>query len=302
MERLRAIGRRALGVLVTVWLVFTLTFAYVVATPFARQGLTGEGAPTSPTAPLWNQYLDWLAWMVTIWDQPVFGVILDHLSYTAVYFVPAVVFAIVVGTALRAYTIAREGNRADVAVSAVTIVGVSIPVFLLALFLRESFLVDYMRLFDTVRIYHRAEGALSPLNLRAALWPMVPMGVYLLAVQSRYTGDLLGEYASAEFVKTARMKGGGTWSVARHMFRNNAIPLLTLFFTDMLGMVVVGIVAVEYVVGAPGIGELTIDAVVARDVRLVLSLSVLTVAVGVVANFVQDVAYLLADPRVAFDE
>ncbi|MFB6151798.1 MAG: ABC transporter permease subunit [Haloarculaceae archaeon] len=301
MRHLRTVVWRVSALVGTVWAVFTLAFAYVAFTPFAGAGLTAEGAPASPGDSLAAQYVDWLTWLLTVWDEPVAGTILTHLSFTAAYFVPAFALAVGGATAARVYTVARERNTLDSVASALTLVAVSLPVFLVALWLRETFLVTYMEIFETPRLYDHGQGALAPHNLVAAAWPMAPMGLYLFAIQSRYAGDLLAEYATADFVKTARMKGAGTWAVGRHILRTNVIPLSTLFFTDMLGLVVVGVVAVEYVVGTPGIGQLTVEAVVSRDAPLVLTLSVLTVVVGVLANFLQDLAYLQFDPRVEFD-
>jgi peptide/nickel transport system permease protein len=302
MSLLRPIIRRVLGLVGTLWVVFTLVFVYVVVTPFAGQDLVGDGAPATVGESLWAQYLDWLSWLVTIPGQSVFGTILAHLSYTATYFVPALAVAIGGATALRTYSIGREDNRLDGTISAVTIFAVSFPAFLVVLLFREWLLVPYFEMFDTSQIYHRALSPLAPTNLRAAVWPAVPMAMYLFAVQSRYAGDLLGEDATADFVKTARMKGAGAWAVGRHLFRHSGIPLLTVILTDMLGPTIVSIVTVEYVVGTPGIGELLIEALVHNETRLVVALAVFIVLIGVLANFIEDLAYLLFDPRVSPDD
>jgi peptide/nickel transport system permease protein len=228
--------------------------------------------------------------------------ILEHLSVTAAYLAPAIVFAVVVGVGIRVYTVGREGATLDSFVSAVTLVAVSIPVFLLALALRETLLIPFFDVVGTVRIYDRSVGAFAARNLLAALWPATAMGLFLVAVQLRYAGDILQQYASADFVRMARAKGAGSWRVGRHVFRHTAIPLVTVFFTDMLGMVILGVFVVEYIIGVPGLGELTIEAVLEQDLPLVISLAVLTVLAGVVANFAQDVAYMLFDPRVEFED
>ncbi|WP_227134686.1 ABC transporter permease [Halorubellus salinus] len=298
MSRVAYLLRRSAGLALTVWAAFTLVFAYIVLTPFTEGLLASEQVPASPSDPLLAQYVDWLAWLVTIWDDPILGTVLGHLSYTVAYLVPALVFAVVVGVATRVYTIGREGTTLDSYVTAVAIVAVSIPVFLLALAMRETLLVPFFEVFDTIRIYDRAEGAFSARNLKAALWPTPVMALFLAAIQLRYAGDILEQYASADFVRVARAKGAGSWQVGRHIFRHTAIPLLTVFFTDMLGMLVLSVFVVEYIFGVPGIGELTIEAILAQDLPLVLALVVLTVLTGVLANFVQDIAYLLYDPRV----
>lgn len=104
------------------------------------------------------------------------------------------------------------------------------------------------------------------------------------------------------FVKTARAKGASVWRVGLHVFRNAAVPLLTLFFTDMFGMVVVGMFVIEFVTGVPGFADMAIHAVSDGNLPLLLAVVTLSVLVGVVANFAQDVAYAVFDPRVRYGE
>ena len=294
--------RRFAGTIVSVWVVFTLAFAYVEAAPGLGDAVSGGGVPSSPTDSVPAQYVDWLVWFATIWDAPVVSPILESLPYTLAYLLPGLAFAVAAGIGVRIYTVASEGNRLSHLTDGFTLLAVSIPTFLLAYFLRWWLLPHYFSLLNDVRVYDPLLGPLSLRNLQATVWPASIMGLYLFAVQLHYSGEELREYLSAEFVKTARAKGAGVWRVGRHIFRNAAIPLLTLFFTDMLGMVVVGVFVVEFVTHVPGVGELAMDAVLDRNLTLVFSLALLSVLAGVFTNFAQDVAYALFDPRVEFEE
>jgi len=296
------LGRFA-GMAFTVWAVFTAMFAYVVSRPNFGDATAGDGVPAARNDPFVEQYVDWLVWLLTLWDAPVMAHVLDRLPYTLVYFVPAVAFAVVVGIAVRAYTVASKDGRLDEAVDGFTFLAVSVPSFLLAYVLKWWFLPHYFRLTGRVRVgYDAGLGALAPKNLEAAMWPVTVMGLYLFAIQLRFAGEQLDEYVSAEFVKTVRAKGAGVWRVGLHVFRNAAVPLLTVFFTDMFGMVVVGMFVIEYVTGVPGFAELTIHAVLDGNLPLLLAVVVLSVLVGVVANFAQDVGYAVFDPRVRYGE
>lgn len=302
MGRLAYVGRRAAGLLASVWIVFTLAFVYVAVLPFAGETPDYDRVSASASDPLTTQYVDWLTWFLTVWDRPVATTLVDHLEFTAVYLVPSLIVAVVLGITIRVYTIGREDPWLDNGVSAFTILAVSVPVFLVALYLRTTMLNTFFSTLHTVRIYDPSVGAFHRRNLIAAIWPTASMALYLLAVQMRYTGDVLRDYAGAEFVKTARAKGASNWRVGRHVFRNTAIPLLTLFFTEMLGMLLVGIFAVEHIVGVPGFGDLLIGAVFGQDIPLLLSVAIIIVIAGVLANLLQDVAYLLYDPRVEIEE
>lgn len=302
MSRHWFLARRVAGFAVSVWTVFTLAFVYILLMPYNQGALSGAAVPASASDPLFAQYLDWLWWFLTIWNDPVMALIVERAKYTAIYLVPAVLLAMLAGTAIRVYTVAVENGHIDRVTDSVTLVLVSIPVFLLAFLLRHYLLPTYFELLDAFRVYDPAAGPFDVRNLYAAVWPASAMAVYLLAVQLRYAGAILREFADAEFVKTARAKGATTWRVGRHIFRNTAVPLLSLFFTDLLGMVIVGVFVVEYVTHVPGLGELTLKAVLMRDVPLMLALAVLSVIAGVVANFLQDLAYLVYDPRVDMEE
>lgn len=302
MSRLAFVSRRLAGLLVSVWVVFTLVFVYVAAVPFAGRTPDYGRVPATASDPLLSRYVDWLTWFLTVWDEPVTTTLFDHLGFTAVYLVPSLCFAVAVGTVVRVYTVGREDARLDVGVTAFTLVAVSVPVFVVALALRTTALSPFFQALGTVRIYDRSLGALHRRNLVAAVWPTASMALYLLAVQLLYAGEFLREHARSAFVKTARAKGATDWRVGRHLFRNTAVPLLTLFFTDMLGMVLVGVFAVEHVVGVPGLADLLITAVIGQDLPLVLSFAVVFVLLSVLANFFQDVVYALFDPRVEFEE
>lgn len=302
MSRVTYFARRVAGLVVSVLAVFTLAFLYVEATPFTESLLRGEGSPPQADASLTERYVDWLVWVLTVPNGSVVDPIVESLTYTLAYLLPSLVVAIVVGTGVRVYTVSAERSWMDYVVDALTMLAVSVPVFLLAFLLRDWFLVHYFGRLGLPQVYPAGTGPLSTRGLLAAFLPATVMTVYLLAIQLRYAGEELRQYASAEFVKTARAKGASTLGVGRHIFRNTAVPLLTLFFTDMFGMVVVGVFVVEFVTAAPGIGALMIEAVLDDNLQLILGITLLTVLVGVVANFLQDVAYLLYDPRVEFEE
>jgi peptide/nickel transport system permease protein len=302
VTRLRFFGRRLGAVSVSVFTVFTLSFFYIVFAPYKDTPLSYDQVPASRTDPLLTQYLDMIGWFLTIWDDPVLSQILEGLQYTSAYLVPALVFAIVAGISIRIYTVSAEGDRLNVLTDGFTLFAISVPIFFLAYLLRRWFLPRYFSLLGTPRIYDPTLGPFTIRNLQATVWPVSAMALFLVAIQLHYAGEELREYISAEFVKTARAKGVSRFRVGRHVFRNTAIPLLTLFFTDMFGVMVIGVFVIEYITHVPGIGELTIQAVLRGDLPLMLGLTVLFVMAGVIANFLQDIAYQLFDPRVQLED
>lgn len=302
MSRLRYFTKRIAGFIFSITAIFTLTFLYIEATPYTEPLLQGEGSATTADASLIERYVDWLIWALTVPNSSVVDPIVESLTYTLVYLVPALVVAIAVGTGVRMYTVSADRSRLDKVIDILTILAVSIPVFLIAFLLRDWSIFHYFARLEPPGVYPPMAGALSARGLPAAALSATVMTFYLLAIQLRYAGEELRQYASAEFVKTARAKGASTLRVGRHVFQNTAVSLLTLFFTDMFGTVVVGVFVIEFVTGAPGIGALMIEAVLGSDIQLILGITLFIVLVGVVANFLQDIAHLLHYPQVEFGE
>ena len=188
------------------------------------------------------------------------------------------------------YTATHRESRLARVVTSLIHFGFSIPNFLLA---------EVLLLF----VLGRSEllAGLGPGTyslLRSVVIPAAIVGTSLLAGQMRYARAQSLEYANTEFVKLVRAKGAGTRRVARHLLRNAAIPLLALFFTDMIGILVVNVFVIEYVFSIPGIGGLSLVAFQQQDLPVVLGATMVIVFVGIGGNFLQDVAYLVLDPRV----
>lgn len=316
MSRRGYLLSRLAGLIFSVWVVFTASFLYFVVTPYTGDvGVSSEGGgpegpeassevsiPASADDPLLEQYVDWLAWFVTVPDQSVTGPLFDALGFTAAYFVPALVVAVVLGTVVRTYTVASDSRFLDGGVDTAAVVGVCVPAFVFAFLFREFLLIDYLQFLGRLGVYNTSEGPFSTHNLTAAVWPGTAMVLFLLTAQLRYAGDQLHAYASDPFVKTARAKGLSTWRIGRHIYRNVAVTLVTALVTDLYGMVLVAVFTVEFVARTPGIGSLMVRAVLGTNLAFVLAVALPLVLVGVLANYLQDVAHLLFDPRVEVDD
>jgi peptide/nickel transport system permease protein len=300
MGRRSFLVRRVLGLVAAVCAVVTFVFLYFEMTPYLEAG-SGEGIPVAPGAPLTERYFDWLAWLVTV-PEPVFGPLAEASGYTLVYLVPAMCLAVIAGTVLRVYSVARETDLLDRSLDVAGLVGLSVPAFVLAFFLGEFFLAQYLSVLGRLNVYDPNSGPFSSENLTAAVWPFLAMAGFLFAAQLHYAGEQLRAYASEPFVKTARAKGLSDWRTGWHLFRNTAVTLLSVLLTDMYGTVLVAVFAVEFATKTPGIGTLIARATIEADLALLLGLALALALVGVLATFAEDLAYAVTDPRVEFDE
>ena len=221
-------------------------------------------------------------------NVPVIGLVGRALGHTLRYVLPAVVVAVLAGLGIGLYSATHRGSPFDALGTGLAHLGFSFPNFWLG----------------TVALALVGTGGWLGLRsesdlLRTTLLPAAVLTTTLLAGQIRYTRAQSLEYVDREFVKLVRAKGAGPKRIARHLLRNAAIPLLSLFFADMLGILVVNVFVIEYVFSIPGIGSLGLVAIRGRDLPVILATTMVIVLFGVAGNLLQDVAYRVFDPRIA---
>ena len=124
------------------------------------------------------------------------------------------------------------------------------------------------------------------------------MTLTLFATRVRYVRSETRKYFQASFVRRLRAAGASRRVVARNVLANAALPLVSVLFTELLGSLLVAVFVVEVALSVPGLGELALTAVRTRDVPVVVAAMLLPVVVGVVGNFLQDLAYAALDLRV----
>lgn len=321
MSRGRLLVRRVGFAVVAVYLVVSVAFAVVAFTPdpneaalaysVAREtGGDSEAVERAVTAyrearneddPVLQRYVRWLVDVTTLdWgrsytlERPVTALVAERLPRTLGYVLPAMVLSAVVGVAagVRAATDPRSLSARFGATGAY--LALSLPNFWLAEVLPVLFVLPLF-----------ASGV-EPLALLGAfvdrrVLPVAVVATSLVAGQLRYARAETVEYVGTDFVKLVRAKGGGRRRVSRHVLRNALLPLVSLFFTDMLAVLLVNVYVVEQVFAIPGIGSLSLHAIRRRDLPLIVGTTTVVAVVGVAGNLLQDVAYVLLDPRVDAD-
>ncbi|WP_435116507.1 ABC transporter permease subunit [Halolamina sp. C58] len=304
----------------TLWLAFTGVFVALAYVPNPHRlrpayaprlfaGLYREPRFAARSEPLLAQYGDWLVRVLTLdLGRLGFGdrtavvreLVVEAVTVTLIYLVPAMVIAVVLGTLIQLLAVAVERGDASAKTKLLGAAAISVPVFLVAYVLQvylPVFVIDAAG--EIVDMgYDDTAGPFSPTNLRAAIWPGATMGLYLFAIQLRVAGTDLEQYANEPFVKTARAKGVGLLGICRHVFPHSAARLLTLLSSEMLGVVLVGLYAVEWVTQTPGFGTLTIDAAGSRAPGLIFAVVLLPVVAVATVNALREAYYSVIDPRV----
>ncbi|HZI84594.1 MAG TPA: ABC transporter permease [Casimicrobiaceae bacterium] len=234
-------------------------------------------------------------------QTPVLTLIADRLPATLLLMVSAITLALGLGVALGVAAARRFGSLLDNAISVGALVVYATPVFWLGLMLIVLFSVD-LRLLppDGMTDTRTSQSGLAyALDvLRHLVLPAITLALFYVAVYTRLMRSAMLEVLGRDFVTAARAKGLAERTIAwSHAAPNAILPVVTIagvMFGNMLG----GSILVETVFGWPGLGRLIFDALLQRDLNLLLGILFVSSLVVVIANLIVDLAYGLLDPRI----
>ncbi|MDQ3541129.1 MAG: ABC transporter permease [Chloroflexota bacterium] len=188
----------------------------------------------------------------------------------------------------------KRNTGVDYLATVVTLIGVSVPTFLLATLL---VLLFSFKLQILPPIGYRTFGDDPVQNLKTMILPSVSLGLPLAAVLMRITRSSVREVMGQDYVRTARAKGLPRRRVlTRHVLPNAGIPILTVAgiqVANLLG----GTVIVEQIFGLPGVGRYVYEAIANRDYPVVQSVTLVLAFLFVLVSLVVDVLYAVLDPR-----
>jgi peptide/nickel transport system permease protein len=215
------------------------------------------------------------------------------LALATVTIIITVVVAVPLGV-LAAY---RHGSWIDRLVMAFSVIGFSVPVFVLAYLLIWLLAIE-IKLFP-VQGYRSPADGFWPFLHRLIL-PSVTLSVIYIALIARITRasvlDVLGE----DYIRTAYAKGLTSRVVLmRHALRNAAVPIVTVIGIGV-ALLIGGVVVTESVYNIPGLGRLTVDAVLGRDYPTIQAVILLFSFGYVLINLLIDLSYSLLDPRIRY--
>jgi len=221
------------------------------------------------------------------YKRPAMGLVLDRLPATLLLAATAVVLTLVLAVPLGIISAVRRDTFVDHAGTLATVLGQAVPGFWLGLMLIYVFSVQ-LRWLPT-----GGTGGVSNLVM-----PSIVLAVFFAARITRLTRSTMLDALGEEFVLTARAKGLGAGRViGKHALRNAAIPVLTLAGLEV-GQLLGGAVITETIFAWPGLGRLTVQALLNRDFPVVLAAVFVTSVIYTLINLIVDLAYGWLDPRV----
>lgn len=210
-----------------------------------------------------------------------------RLPFTLELAVVGTLIGVVSGVLLGVIAATHRDRWIDSVVSAIGVMGISMPVYWLGLLLILLFSVQLKLL--------PVAGADRPSSL---ILPAITIGVSLMAVVSRVTRSSMLEVLGQDYVRSVRANGSPERLVVyKHALRNAFIPVLTVIglqFGTLLG----GAVLTETIFAWPGIGQLAVTSIQARDYPMVQGIVFIFAAMFIVVNIITDLLYTVVDPRV----
>ncbi|MDI9633616.1 MAG: ABC transporter permease [Methanolinea sp.] len=311
----RYILKRTISLLLTMLAVSLFSFVVVNAIPgepaevLTRHLFMGleEAAPPDMVAEvskrydldksLLEQYIDWVGDVLhgdfghsALYNRPVAYLIGNALIPTLLLAATAVLLSLLIGIPLGIYSALHRGNLSDWIVRIVTVFSISMPVFWIAVIL--------ILCFSLAMGVTPVAGYGGPEYL---LLPALALAIHSSASLARIMRTSLIETMNRPFITFAKAKGLPLRDiVVHHALRNAMLPVITVVGMSFGGLLA-GAVVIETVFAWPGLGNLLVKAISARDVVLIESTLVVIVSLYLVVNYVVDLFYTLVDPRIRYE-
>ncbi|MGB1005650.1 MAG: ABC transporter permease [Thalassobaculaceae bacterium] len=191
----------------------------------------------------------------------------------------------------------NHGSWVDRAVMALSVLGFSVPVFVFGYILVYIFAMELR--WVPVQGYKSITAGIGPFLHRLVL-PSVTLSVIYIALIARITRASVLEILGEDYIRTAHAKGLTNRAVLmRHALRNAAVPIVTVIGIGV-ALLIGGVVVTESVFNIPGLGRLTVDAVLGRDYPTIQALILVFSFIYVVVNLLVDVSYTFLDPRIRY--
>ncbi|MFM7256809.1 MAG: ABC transporter permease [Betaproteobacteria bacterium] len=307
--------RRVAATLPAVAVVAVLVFLLLRITPGDPAAiLAGDAASPEQIArirenlglnePLLVQFFIWLKQIASgdlgesfYFKIRVVDLIAQRLEPTLSLALLTIVVAVLVSVPLGTFAAWRFGGWLDRSLMGFSVMGFSVPVFVLAYIL--IWLLSVKLGWFPVQGFKRLSDGFGPFLYHLIL-PAVTLSVIYIALIARVTRASVLEALGEDYIRTARAKGLRESQVlVRHALANAAIPIVTVVGIGV-ALLIGGVVVTESVYAIPGLGRLTVDAVLARDFPTIQGLILFFSLLYVFVNLLVDLSYVVFDPRIRY--
>lgn len=309
------IAKRLLATIPVMAVVAIFVFAMLRMTPGDPASIIAGAAATTQDVdairarlgldrPLLAQFFVWIGNMATgdfgesfFFKKQVAELVADRIEPTLMLSLTTMILSITIAVPLGVIAAYRQGTWIDRIVMGFSVLGFSVPVFVIGYLLIYVFAIELNWL--PVQGYQRLSEGVGGCLVRLIL-PSITLSVIYIALIARITRTSVLEVLGEDYIRTARAKGLSRYTVLmRHALRNAAVPIVTVIGIG-IALLIGGVVVTESVFSIPGLGRLTVDAVLARDYPTVQAVILLFSFVYVLVNLLVDLAYTGLDPRIRY--
>ncbi|MFC3231514.1 ABC transporter permease [Marinibaculum pumilum] len=312
---------QAILVMLVVALLAFLMFRYVgdpvnqmvgvETTPAEREALRERLGLNDP---VWLQFLRFVGDAAQFdfgtsyqFKQPVAGMILERLPATLELSIASAIFALLVGIPMGVYTGIRRHAWLSKLFLTVSLVGISLPTFLIGILLIFVFAVNLQILpsfgrGEVVDLGFWRTGLLTVSGLKALILPAITLGLFQMTLIMRLVRAEMLEVLRTDFIKFARARGLSDRAVHfRHALKNTLIPVITVTGLQ-LGQIIAFAIITETVFQWPGMGLLFLQAVQNVDIPIMAAYLLLIAFLFVLINLIVDILYFEVDPRLRVEK
>ena len=229
--------------------------------------------------------------------KPVGTVIMQRLPRTAELLGLSIVFSLLLAIPIGIISAVKQYSLLDNIVTVLSFVGIAMPSFFLAIILILIFAVQ-LHWLPTQGAQTIGIDANLGDHLKHLILPVTVLTLIRTAGWSRYLRSSMLEVLRQDYVRTAHAKGlPNRLVMARHAFRNAALPIVTLLGLSLPDLVA-GAIVTEQIFSWNGLGQLIVTSATKRDAPVVLALTLISGAAVILGNLLADIGYSMLDPRI----
>lgn len=300
--------RRLLGAIPTLLLVVVLAFLLVHAAPggpFDAERVLPPEIEANINAfyhldePLPQQFIRYLSNLVRgdlgpsyrYRDYTVSELIAGALPVSMLLGSLAMLLAVIVGIGAGTIAALRQNSIVDRVVMAFAMIGISVPIFVVA---------PLLVLLLAVKLNWLPAGWSGTTSGTRLLLPVIALALPQIAYIARLTRASMIDVLASAYIRTARAQGLGTFAIIRyHALKPAMMPVIS-YMGPAIAAVLTGSVVVEQIFGIPGVGQFFVNGALNRDYTLVLGIVIVYAALIVLMNLLVDILYGVIDPRVRY--
>ena len=273
---------------------------------FSEAAIEAKSIAFGLDQPLYIQYFVWLKEMIqgnmgySIKSyQPVSIIIGSHVGSTLLLMGTSLIISFIISIPAGIYSAVHRYTKRDYAVVTASFLGSSIPSFFLSLILIYFF---------TVRLGWLPSSGMTTTGetsnimdvIKHMIMPVSVLVVSLAGTNIRYIRSAVLEILQQDYLRTARAKGIGHFrTINKHALRNALLPIITVIGME-IPMLFGGAVIVEQIFSWPGLGLITMNAIINRDYPVIMGVCLLTGVVVLIVNLLTDILYAFADPTIQY--